>query len=141
MGKLHLHPWTNEEMLSIFRIKTPSDEVRKYITAVLRQIHHEEVAAFNDEYSKMQIVMNNLRKQARRILDGTVWNDEHLAMLHEALYAPPKGEPQLPEIPLSKRLFLETPLPETSPTCQESASGVGSQGDQVGQATKGIATK
>lgn len=79
-------------MLSIFRIKTPSDEVREYVTAVLRQIHYEEVAAFNNEYSKMQIVMNNLGKRARRILDGTVWDDDHLAMLHDALYGPPKGD-------------------------------------------------
>ena len=116
-------------MLSIFRIKTPSDEVREYVTAVLRQIHYEEVAAFNNEYSKMQIVMDNLGKQARRTLDGTVWDDNRLAMLHDALYGPLKrdfaitDEPQLPEIPLpetplSERSFLEAPLPETSPTCQ-----------------------
>jgi len=95
MGKVWTHTWTNEQILSIFRIKISGDEVREYITGVLHQIHDEGVAAFNNKLSTRRIVLNNFKRLIRQTLDGTTWDDVHLTLLHNALYGeveetPPK---------------------------------------------------
>jgi nucleoside diphosphate kinase len=86
MGKVYAHTWTNEQILSIFRIKTSGYEVRDYVTKVLHQIQEEEVAAFNNKLSKRQIALNSLKRSIRQTLDGITWDDEHLSQLHRALY-------------------------------------------------------
>jgi hypothetical protein len=99
MGKVYAHTWTNEQIISIFTIKTSGDGVREYITRVLHQIHDEEVAAFNNKLSKRQITLNNFKGSIRQTLDGTTWDDEHLALLHNALYG------EVEETPSKTRLI------------------------------------
>ena len=150
IGQLHSHPWTDEEISSIFRIKTSSDEVREHITAVLRRIHCEEIATFNNEFSKMQIFMNDLTRKARRILDSTVWDDDHLAMLREALYATRKEtllakmRPQIVRNELPEKPLTEPPSSRSryrryrlSTRRQHSTREV----DPVAQATEEIVSK
>ena len=103
MGKLYAHTWTDEQVLSIFRLKTSGDEVRQYISSVLHRIHNEEVAAFNSSLSKKQIVMSGLRRSIRQAFDDTKWDDEHLALLDNALYGELKGEPSPKTIQIPKR--------------------------------------
>jgi hypothetical protein len=86
MGKVYAHTWTDGQISSIFRIKTSGDEVREYVAGVLHQIHDEEVAAFNNKLSKRQIILNNFKASIRQTLDGITWDDEHLTLLHNALY-------------------------------------------------------
>jgi hypothetical protein len=86
IGKMHAHPWTDEEILSIFRIRTSGKQVREYITYTLGQIHHEDVAAFNNQLSKTQIALKDLGRKFRKSVDGIVWGDDYLAQLHNTLY-------------------------------------------------------
>jgi uncharacterized membrane-anchored protein YjiN (DUF445 family) len=99
MGKVYAHTWTNEQILSIFRIKTSGDEVREYVARVLHRIHDEEVAAFNNKLSKRQITLNSFKDSIRQTLDGTTWDDEHLALLHNTLYG------EVEETPSKTRLI------------------------------------
>jgi hypothetical protein len=99
MGKVYAHTWTDEQISSIFRIKTSGDEVREYVARVVYWIRDEEVAAFNNKLSKRQIALNNFKRLIRQTLDGTTWDDEHLALLHKALYG------EVEEIP-SKTILI-----------------------------------
>jgi len=83
---MHAHPWTDEEIMSIFRITTSGDEAREYITYTLGQIRHEDVAEFNNQLSKIQIALKNLGGRIRESIDRSVWDDDHLVLLHNALY-------------------------------------------------------
>jgi hypothetical protein len=93
MGKVYSHTWTDEQISSIFRINTSGDEVREYVARVLYRIRDEEVAAFNNKLSKRQIRLNNFKDSICQTLDGTTWDDEHLALLRNALYGAAEETP------------------------------------------------
>lgn len=89
LGKLHGHVWTDEQITSIFRVRTTGDKVHNYINLVLFQIQEEDVAAFNHEPSKYSLAPSNMGRTLRQSLDGSAWDDEHLALLYDALHETP----------------------------------------------------
>lgn len=91
LRKLLEHCWTDEQMVSIFRIRTTGDKARQYITSIIRQIHEEGVEEFNHQPSKGRTILRNLAKALRQKLDGNALDVEHMVLLYDALYEAPEN--------------------------------------------------
>jgi hypothetical protein len=86
LTKLHDHCWTDEEMVSIFRIRTTGDKARQYIFSMIRQVHEEGVEESNHQPSKCRLILKNFAKAIRQKLDGSSLDVEHMVLLYDALY-------------------------------------------------------
>jgi hypothetical protein len=85
VNPLLLHPWTENELLSIFSVKTSITEGREYIAAAIASIHKDEIALYELNLSRFHLRIITLKRWLCNLFGHSTWDEVRLRRLCHTL--------------------------------------------------------